>query len=57
MRFKIYKSSNSQYYFTIAGGNNEVITTSETYVRKASAEHAISVIKANASNATVVDLT
>ena len=57
MRFKIYKSRDSQYYFTIAGGNNEVLATSETYTRKASAQSAIDVIKGNATYATVIDLT
>lgn len=56
MRFVIRKASNLQYYFTITGGNDEVIVTSETYVSKASAQHAINVIKGNASGATVVDL-
>lgn len=57
MRFVIRKASNNQYYFTISGGNHEVIATSETYVSKSSAQHAISVIKGNATAATVVDLT
>ncbi len=56
MRFVIRKSSNYQYYFTITGGNNEVIVTSETYVSKSSAQRAINVIKGNAAGATVVDL-
>ncbi len=57
MKFKIYRSTDGQYYFTATGGNNEVIVTSETYVRKSSAQHAINVIKGNAAGATVVDLT
>lgn len=56
MRFVIRRASNLQYCFTITGGNNEVIVTSETYVSKSSAQHAINVIKGNASGATVVDL-
>ena len=57
MSFVIRRSSNRQYYFTITGGNNEVIVTSETYVSKSSAQHAINVIRGNAAGAQVVDLT
>lgn len=57
MKFRIYRSTDGQYYFTATGGNNEVIVTSETYTRKASAQHAIVVLKGNAASATVIDLT
>lgn len=58
MRFVIRKATNSQYYFTIsAGGNHEILATSETYVSKASARHAIDVIKGGAGGAQVIDLT
>jgi uncharacterized protein YegP (UPF0339 family) len=58
MRFVLRRATNNQYYFTIsAGGNHEALATSETYVSKASASAAISLIKGNASRAQVVDLT
>jgi uncharacterized protein YegP (UPF0339 family) len=57
MRFVIRKSANSQYYFTISAGNYEVLATSETYVSKASAQHAINVIRGGAGGAQVIDLT
>jgi uncharacterized protein len=57
MRFIIRKSANNQYYFTISAGNYEVLATSETYVSKASAQHAISVIRGSAGGAQVIDLT
>lgn len=58
MRFTIRRSTNWQYYFTIsAAGNHEVLATSETYTSKASAQHAISLIKGGANGAQVVDLT
>jgi uncharacterized protein len=55
MRFVIRRASNSQYYFTAEGGNYEKMATSETYASKASAQHAINVIKREAAAATVVD--
>jgi len=57
MRFLIKRATNGQCYFTISGGNNEPMATSETYVNKSSAQHAINVIKDNAKDAQVVDLT
>ena len=58
MRFTIRRSTSQQYYFTIsAAGNHEVLATSETYVSKTSAQHAINLIKGGASGAQVVDLT
>jgi uncharacterized protein YegP (UPF0339 family) len=55
MRFVIRRASNSQYYFTIEGGNYEKMATSETYASKSSAQHAIKVIQGGAGSATVVD--
>jgi len=57
MKFLIRRATNRQYYFTISGSNNEMITTSQTYVSKSSAQHAINVIKDNAVSATIVDMT
>lgn len=56
MTFRIYRATNGQYYFTITGGNNEKMATSETYVSKSSAQHTINVIKGNAASAQVIDL-
>lgn len=60
MRFKIGRSKNPEqpYYFEIqASGNYETLATSETYVHKADAEHAIELIMNGAAGATVVDAT
>jgi uncharacterized protein YegP (UPF0339 family) len=54
--FKIYKATNGEYYFTITGGNNEKMATSQTYNSKSSAQHTINVIKGNAAGAQVIDL-
>ncbi|MCA1671379.1 MAG: YegP family protein [Actinobacteria bacterium] len=60
MRFKLQRSQDSSqpYYFEIqAAGNHETLATSETYVAKADAQHAIDLIMAGAATATVVDVT
>lgn len=57
MRFLIKRATNGQYFFTVSGGNSEPMATSETYVRKASAQQTIDVIKRDAGDAQVVDLT
>lgn len=60
MRFKLQRSkdSNQPYYFEIqAAGNYETLATSETYVSKADAQHAIGLIKSGAAGATIVDAT
>lgn len=58
MYFSLRKSPDYQYYFVIKSDNNEVVATSETYILKESAEHAINAIK-NGINpgAPVVDIT
>jgi uncharacterized protein YegP (UPF0339 family) len=58
MRFKLQRSGDTQqpYYFEIqASGNFETLATSETYVDKSDAQHAIDLIKAGAGGGTVVD--
>ena len=58
MRFKLQKSTDAQqpFYFEIqASGNNETLATSETYVSKSDAEHAIGLIKSGAAGGTVSD--
>lgn len=60
MRFKLQNSQDPEqpFYFEIqASGNYETLATSETYVGKADAEHAIDLIKAEAGTAQVVDVT
>jgi len=60
MRFKLQKSNDAQqpYYFEIqASGNNETLATSETYVDKSDAEHAIELIKSGAAGGTLADQT
>ena len=58
MRFKLQRgtSATQPFYFEIqAAGNYETLATSETYVSKSDAQHAIDLIKAGAGGATVVD--
>ena len=60
MRFKLQRSNDPQqpFYFEIqAAGNYETLATSETYVEKADAQHAIDLIRNGAGGATVVDAT
>jgi len=60
MRFKLQHSKDPKqpFYFEIqAAGNYETLATSETYVEKADAQHAIDLIMKGAAGATVVDAT
>ncbi|MDD4990533.1 MAG: DUF1508 domain-containing protein [Candidatus Pacebacteria bacterium] len=57
MKFIIYKDSIGEYRWRCRAGNNEIITVSEGYKQKASAKHAINLIRMYASNATVLDIT
>ncbi|HEX8646591.1 MAG TPA: DUF1508 domain-containing protein [Thermoleophilaceae bacterium] len=56
MYFEIVTASGG-YRARIKGGNNELMFLSEVYTTKASAQHAIDVVKANASFASVYDRT
>lgn len=47
-RFVIEKSTDSQFYFNLKAGNNEIILTSELYKAKASALKGIESVKVNA---------
>lgn len=38
MKLLLHTATNGQYYFTLNGKNGQVIMTSETYTRKASAK-------------------
>jgi uncharacterized protein YegP (UPF0339 family) len=57
MHFSIWKSKDDQYYWEIVGDNHEIMAVSETYKAKASAEHAIGVVQADAAAASVIDHT
>jgi uncharacterized protein YegP (UPF0339 family) len=57
VHFSIYKSHNDQYYWEIKGDNYETMAVSETYVSKASAEHAIQIVKSGAASGAVLDHT
>lgn len=54
MRFSIERSS-GQYFVRLKGNNGEIIATTERYVSKQSAQHAIAVIKAEAPAAPTTD--
>ena len=53
--FKVYSSSNDQYFAVLYSNNNEKICWTETYVSKQGAVNAIAFIKANAKDAPVRD--
>jgi uncharacterized protein YegP (UPF0339 family) len=55
MHFTIWRSRDGQYYWEAVGDNNETMAVSETYGAKASAQHAIDVIRREAADATVLD--
>ena len=57
MRFEILRSQNGGYFWRIKGGNGEIMAASQVYAAKASAVHAIGVVKAQARSAPVIDLT
>ena len=56
-KFKIEKSMDGQYYFTLLADNNQVIATSEMYTTKQSCQNGIESVKNNASGAPVEDYT
>jgi uncharacterized protein len=51
------RTSGSQYYFVLRGGNNEVLGTSERYTSKQAMENGISAVKKKAPNAPTRDQT
>jgi hypothetical protein len=55
VKFIIKKSSDGQFRFTLVASNGQVVATSETYSRKASAMSTIASIQKNASGATIDD--
>ena len=57
MKFVLKKTSNDQFRFNLVASNGQVVATSESYVRKASALQTIESIKGGASAATIDDQT
>jgi uncharacterized protein len=55
VKFVVKKSSDGQFRFTLVASNGQVVATSETYSRKASAMSTIASIQKNAASATVDD--
>lgn len=56
MYFEIVSASGG-YRARIRGANHEIMFVSEVYTTKASAQNAIAVVKAGASNASIYDRT
>jgi uncharacterized protein YegP (UPF0339 family) len=57
MKFVLKKTSNDQFRFNLVASKGQVVATSESYMRKASALQTIESIKNNASAATLDDQT
>lgn len=57
MKFVVKKASNGQFRFNVVATNGQVVATSETYTRKASAMDTIDSMKQNIGGATVDDET
>jgi uncharacterized protein len=55
MKFVMKKTSNGQFRFNMVASNGQVVATSETYTRKASALDTIESIKQNAASANLDD--
>jgi uncharacterized protein YegP (UPF0339 family) len=55
-RLVIHRADDGQYYFVIKEGNAEVLLTSETYPRRASAENGIRTVRNISPTATAVDM-
>ncbi|MDX6601115.1 MAG: hypothetical protein QOF13_317 [Solirubrobacterales bacterium] len=55
MHFTIWRSKDDQFYWELKANNNKIIAVSETYTRKAPAEHSIELIQNGAKAAHVVD--
>jgi len=57
MKFVMKKTSNNQYRFNLVASNGQVVATSETYTRKASALDTIESMRKNVASATIDDQT
>jgi uncharacterized protein len=56
-RYERLYAASGQYYFNLKAGNGEVIGTSETYTTSTARDQGIELVKAQAPDADVVDLT
>lgn len=56
-KFELYKDKADKYRFRLKAGNGEIIAVGEAYDGKVAALMAIDQIKADAADATEVDLT
>jgi uncharacterized protein YegP (UPF0339 family) len=57
MKFVMKKTSNNQFRFNLVASNGQVVATSETYTRKASALDTIESMRKNVAGATIDDQT
>ena len=57
MRFKINKSDDGQYFYTVHGGNHACMLVSETMKSKQSVKNAIAKIIEGAADAEILDET
>lgn len=55
--FEIWKASNGQFFWTLKGGNNEKLCTSETFVSKHGAQNGVDAVKKIAPGARTIDRT
>jgi len=57
MKFVMKKTCNNQYRFNLVASNGQVVATSETYTRKASAMDTIESMRKNVASAMIDDQT
>ena len=57
MKFVVKKAANDQFRFNLVASNGQVVATSESYTRKASAMETIASIQKNAGDAAIDDET
>jgi uncharacterized protein len=57
MKFVVHRSKDGRFYWTVVGGNGEVMAQSQTMSAKASCLSSIESIRKNAADAEVVDKT
>ncbi|WP_369696454.1 YegP family protein [Exiguobacterium aurantiacum] len=53
MNFQIDKTNKGEYYFRIVANNGKILAHSEGYINLNDCEHAIELIRKNASNSLV----
>ena len=54
-QFEIFIGRDGQYHWRFQANNNEIVAQSEAYTTKAGAQNGVSVVKAQAAGASVVD--